>query len=160
MNEQISQGLTEVGTRLEELLPVNFEGGALLPEQYYDLNRKSPHSDGAYRLAFAVLADAVATYLKYKDSKNRKARILFDEVRYWMKSPSRQGIYAYLNLCDTLGIDGRELLHALERRIRPAHEMLHDIQLSQWLGKPQSGLCPSRRPLRTGAARRTLRQSA
>lgn len=163
MNQQSSEVLAADGTQLQELFPLSFEGGALLPEQYYDLSRNSLHNNGEYRLAFAVLADAVATYLKYKNARSRKGRILFDEVRYWMRSPSRRGIYAYLNLCDTLGINGDQLLYALESRVRPASDMLRDIQLSQWLGKPQSGLCPSRRPLRTGSARagaKALRQSA
>jgi len=153
MNEEFSR---EVGTRLEELLPANFEGGILLPEQYYDLNGRSANNDGEYRLAFAVLADAVSCYLKYRGRSGRKTRMLFEEVRYWMNSPSRQGIYSYLNLCDILGIDGKQLLRALEQRAGRSDEMLREIRLSQWLGKPQSGLCPSRRPLRHGSDKRKV----
>lgn len=151
MNEEFTR---ELGTRLEELLPASFEGGILLPEQYYDLNGRSAHSDGEYRLAFAVLADAVSCYLKYRGRNGRKTRMLFEEVRYWMNSPSRQGIYSYLNLCEILNIDGKELLRALERNSTRSDQTLREIRLSQWLGKPQSGLCPSRRPLRVAEKRK------
>lgn len=152
MNEELAT--REAVTRLEELLPVNFEGGVVLPEQYYDLyGRGSAQSEGEYRLAFAVLADAIACYLKNRAARSRKARLRFDEVAYWMRSPSRQGIYSYLNLCDLLGIEGRQLLRALEQR-GPLQGDAREIRLSQWLGKPQSGLCPSRRPLRQGVRRR------
>lgn len=153
MNEELAT--REAVTRLEELLPVNFEGGIVLPEQYYDLyGRRSTQSDGEHRLAFAVLADAIACYLKYREARSRKARLRFDEVAYWMRSPSRQGIYSYLNLCDLLGIEGRQLLRALEQRGPAQGDPRREIRLSQWLGKPQSGLCPSRRPLHQGVRRR------
>jgi|GEM_PF-3239574 hypothetical protein len=152
----------EAAARLEELLPVSFEGGIVLPEQYYDLyGRGAGCNDGEHRLAFAVLADAVACYLKYRGARSRKARLRFDEVAYWMRSPSRQGIYSYLNLCDLLGIEGPQLLRALEQRGPQQGDPRREIRLSQWLGKPQSGLCPGRRPLRQGVRRpRRAAQSA
>ncbi|HLH77540.1 MAG TPA: hypothetical protein VKV28_12095 [Candidatus Binataceae bacterium] len=153
MNEELVT--REAVARLDELLPVNFEGGIVLPEQYYDLyGRGTCSNDGEHRLAFAVLADAVACYLKYREARSRKARLRFDEVAYWMRSPSRQGIYSYLNLCDLLGIEGRQLLRALEKHAPVQGDTRREIRLSQWLGKPQSGLCPGRRPLRQGGRRR------
>src|SRR5215467_6941749 len=95
----------EVGARLETSLPSNFRGDTVLPGQYYDIVGRWQWHDGEYRLAFAVLADAVATFYRYKGAKSRKGRLLFEEVRLWIHSRSGNGVFAYRNLCELLGIN-------------------------------------------------------
>ncbi len=125
----------EVEARLEA---ANYWGDVLLSSQYYDVVGRRRWQEGEYRLAFAVLADAVASYYKYRNAKGRKSRMLFEEVRFWMKSRSRDGIFAYQNLCEALGIDPSALSRALEGLRDPSEPALREIRV--WRGKPERGL--------------------
>lgn len=143
----------EVGARLEASLPANYRGDTVLPGQYYDIVGRRRWQDGEYRLAFAVLADAVASYYKYRDAKSRKGRLLFEEVRLWIHSHSRNGVFAYRNLCETLGIDPDALSRALEERRPPAEPALREIRV--WRGKPRRGMTSAGRSQNTRASRRS-----
>jgi hypothetical protein len=143
----------EVGSRLESSLPANYPGDTVLPVQYYDIMGRSRWQDGEYRLAFAVLADAVAGYYKYRGARGRKGRMLFEEIRLWMKSRNRNGIFAYRVLCEVLGIDPDALLNALEQQRDPSEPALREIRV--WRGKPQRGLSAA-----VGGRRRETRDGA
>jgi len=135
--QQAGPGL-EVGARLEASLPDSFPGDTLLPGQYYDLVGRRRWQDGEYRLAFAVLADAVACYYKNKGAKSRKGRLLFEEARLWMHSRSRSGVFAFRNLCEALGIDPDALTNALEKGRDPGEPALREIR--DWRGKPRRSM--------------------
>ena len=107
----------------------------MLPGQYYDILGRRRWQDGEYRLAFAVLADAVACYYKYRSARNRKGRLLFEEVRLWMNSRSRNGVFAFRNLCEILGIDPDALVCALDKQRDPGEPALREIRV--WRGKPR-----------------------
>jgi hypothetical protein len=138
----------EAGARLEGSLPGTYKGGdAVLPGQYYDILGRRRWQDGEYRLAFAVLADAVACYYKYRHARSRKGRLLFEEVRLWMHSHSRNGVFAFRNLCEILGIDPDALAVALDRQRDPGEPALREIRV--WRGKPRRGMTASaNRPTR------------
>jgi hypothetical protein len=131
----------EVGARLEATLPATFRGDAVLPGQYYDIVGRKQWQDGEYRLAFAVLADAVACYYKYRRAKSRKGRLLFEEVRLWMYSRNRTGIFAFRTLADILGIDPDALIRALEQGRELGAPAMRDIRV--WRGKPRRGMTPA-----------------
>jgi len=131
----------EVGARLEASLPANFRGDTVLPVQYYDIVGRRRWQDGEYRLAFAVLADAVACYYKYKGARSRRGRLLFEEVRLWMHSHSRNGIFAFRNLCEMLGVDPDALSDALESGRNLGEPALREIRV--WRGKPRRGMTPN-----------------
>jgi hypothetical protein len=131
----------EVGARLEATLPATFRGDTVLPGQYYDIIGRKQWQDGEYRLAFAVLADAVACYYKYRKAKSRKGRLLFEEVRLWMHSRNRSGIFAFRNLADILGIDPDALIGALEKQRELGEPAMRDIRV--WRGKPRRGMIPA-----------------
>ncbi|HKD65404.1 MAG TPA: hypothetical protein VKB84_01095 [Candidatus Binataceae bacterium] len=131
----------EVGARLEASLPATFRGDIVLPGQYYDIVGRKRWQDGEYRLAFAVLADAIASYYKYKGAKSRKGRLLFEEVRLWMHSHSRNGVFAFRNLCEMLGIDPDALMDALEKGRDLGEPALREIRV--WRGKPRRGMSAS-----------------
>jgi hypothetical protein len=128
----------EVGARLEASLPSNFRGDAVLPGQYYDIVGRRQWQDGEYRLAFAVLADAIACHFKYRNAKGRKGRLLFEEVRLWMHSYSRNGVFAFRNLCETLGIDPDAMIKALEKGRDLGEPALREIRV--WRGKPRRAM--------------------
>jgi len=133
-----TERVLEVGAHLETSLPSNFRGDTVLPGQYYDSVGRWQWHDGEYRLAFAVLADAVATYYRYKGARSRKGRRLFEEVRLWMHSCSRTGVFAYRNLCELLEIDPDALSAALERGRELGEPALREIRV--WRGKPRRGM--------------------
>ncbi len=68
-----------------------------------------------------MLADAIACYYKHKVCQEPQGtRLLFEEVRLgWMHSRSRNGVFAFRNLCESLGIDPDALVNALEKRTGP-----------------------------------------
>ena len=113
----------------------------MLPVQYYDIVGRRRWQDGEYRLAFAVLADAVACYYKYKGARSRRGRLLFEEVRLWMHSHSRNGIFAFRNLCEMLGVDPDALSDALESGRNLGEPALREIRV--WRGKPRRGMTPN-----------------
>jgi hypothetical protein len=127
-----------VGARLEASLPDNFGGDVVLPGQYYDIVGRRRWQDGEYRLAFAVLADAVASYYKYRNARSRKGRLLFEEVRLWVNSRSRRGVFAFRTLCEILEIDPDALARALDNLRVPAEPALREIRV--WRGKPRRGM--------------------
>jgi hypothetical protein len=137
MSHRVETG-PEVGARLEASLPGHFHGDAVLPTQYYDIVGRRQWQDGEYRLAFAVLADAIATYFKYRHAKGRKSRLLFEEVRLWMHSYSRNGVFAFRNLCETLGVDPDAMIRALEKGRDLGEPALREIRV--WRGKPRRAM--------------------
>ncbi len=130
----------EVGARLEASLPANFGGDTVLPEQYYDIVGRRRWQDGEYRLAFAVLADAIACYYKYRGARSRRGRLLFEEVRLWMHSCNRSGIFAFRNLCEMLSVDPDALSNALESGRALGEPAMREIRV--WRGKPRRTMMP------------------
>ena len=105
----------ELVERMEELID-GYQPDILLPEQYNELRRRRHELTGELKLMFAVLEDAIHCYLHYMNAKTRQRRILFYEVREWMNSKQRQGLFAYDTLCEALGIDGARLRKMLEQQ--------------------------------------------
>lgn len=107
----------ELVERMEELID-GYSPDILLPEQYNELRRRRHELTGELKLMFAVLEDAIHCYLHYMNAKTRQRRILFYEVRDWMNSNQRQGLFAYDTLCEALGIDGGRLRKMLDLQRR------------------------------------------
>lgn len=57
------------------------------------------------RLLFAVLEEAIGTFQRYIDSKDRRGRRLFGEVEEWFGSDDTTRTFAFVSLCDELGLD-------------------------------------------------------
>jgi hypothetical protein len=99
-----------------EYTPEDLSGSAL-PSQYNDLiRRRSSVSDGEYRLLWAVLEDAIRTYLANRACSNPIQRKKFEEVRRWFEpaSDSARGLFGYQTICDLLEIDPGRLLKGLK----------------------------------------------
>ena len=91
-------------TALTDDLSLKDFSGAILPVQYFDLIKRRKFLDGERRLLFAVLEEAVHTYLTNMKGGSRDRRIRFAEVRRWFYSPSDRGLFAFESICDLLGI--------------------------------------------------------
>jgi hypothetical protein len=97
-------------------LPNQDLADAILPCQYNDLaRRRSSVPEGEYRLLWAVLEDAIRTYVANRSCSNTAQRTKFEEVRDWFE-PAQAGpraLFDFQNVCDLLGIDSGRLLKVL-----------------------------------------------
>jgi|SRR5215472_8729533 len=91
--------------------------GSILPSQYNDLvRRRSPGFEGERRLLWAVLEDAIDTYLANMRCATAKQRDEFEEVCGWFRPPEDQRgrLFSFETICDLLEIDARLLLKDIE----------------------------------------------
>jgi hypothetical protein len=99
-----------------EFAPEDFND-SILPSQYNDLvRRRAPLNDGEYRLLWAVLEDAIRSYLANRKWSNPIQRMKFEEVRSWFEpsqAEPRSGL-SFQTICDLLGIDRGQLLKGLK----------------------------------------------
>jgi hypothetical protein len=63
----------------------------------------------------AVLRDAIFTFLRTADAPTVRRRRLFRETAAWFESADLGGPFAFLTICDTLGIDPAYLRRGLDR---------------------------------------------
>jgi pyrroloquinoline quinone (PQQ) biosynthesis protein C len=102
----------------------NFET-SLLPAQYNALvrGRRWAGSEAELGLMLAVLKDAVRIYLSDRNATTRERRVRFEETRRWFAKRSGRrpdGLFAYENLCEALGIDPDHLRARLGLEVPPA----------------------------------------
>jgi hypothetical protein len=91
-------------------LPNIFAGVGILPIQYGESRRRKLPSEGERKLLFAVLEDAIRTYLRHRDS-GAEARNNEDyvEAAEWLSSDDESGPFAFVSVCEALGIDADSL---------------------------------------------------
>ncbi len=91
-------------------LPTIFQGIGILPAQYGEMRRKKLPSEGERKLLFAVLEDAIRCYLKHRDA-GRASRNdpEFLEAAGWLSSDDDEGPFAFVNVCEALGINADRL---------------------------------------------------
>jgi hypothetical protein len=87
----------------------NSEPDAIMPVQFYDLIRRGPRRDGETRLVFAVLEDAVRTYLQGGNSQWHGGQEAFDEVSQWFAARDDRGLFSFKQVCEVLSIDANSL---------------------------------------------------
>jgi hypothetical protein len=108
--------IVETRETLDETLPGVFASLIILPTQYYWALRHRTSLDGERKLMYAVLEDGLKCYLKNMDSKSRRGRILFFEVRNWMKAKD-YGPFSFEMLCQEFGMKSSQVRNALEGRL-------------------------------------------
>jgi hypothetical protein len=111
---------------LDETLPGVFAPAIILPTQYYWTLRHRTCLEGERKLMFAVLEDGVQCYLKNRDAKSRRRRVLFFEVRDWMKAGGNNGPFSFELLCQEFGMESSRVRSALEGRLalaRPTQQL-------------------------------------
>lgn len=94
----------------------------LLPVQYNDLIRKRHVLEGEVKLMMAVLKDAIRAYIRDMDGRTPQARRNFQETYRWVHAADQDGVFAYDNVCDTLGLEPGLLRRWLKS--------LHDVELA------------------------------
>ena len=61
--------------------------------------------DGERALMFAVLVDALDTYVKTRNAKGHRRRAEFNEVDSWIRSRTTCSPFAFESICDSLGFN-------------------------------------------------------
>ena len=70
----------------------------------------------------AVLKDAIRAYIRDMDGRTAQARRNFQETYRWVHAVDQDGVFAYDNVCDTLGLEPGMLRRWLKS--------LHDVELA------------------------------
>src|SRR5919197_638648 len=70
---------------------------------------------GERRLMCAVLKDALDLLFKYDASEDRRGGHLFAEAQRWVQSDDAGWPFAFLNVCDALGLDPSSVREGLAR---------------------------------------------
>jgi len=100
----------------EERMPAVFAPEVLLPVQYYEVLRRKHVLEREKLLMFAVLEDAVETFMKYADSTTLRGQRLFREADEWInyqKDPSWP--FSFDNICQFLDIEPNYMRGGLRR---------------------------------------------
>jgi hypothetical protein len=103
-----------------------FEMGLVVPVQFYDLIRRSAFLDGETRLVFAVLEDAVRTYLRQRDSRRRSGRAEFEEAARWFEARNGNVPFSFEYVCEVLELEPewfRRQLRVLQPHVLPMKQM-------------------------------------
>lgn len=112
--------------RTETVTGAVFEMGPVIPVQFYDLIRRSAFLDGETRLVFAVLEDAVRTYLRLRDSSRRRDRIEFAEVERWFEARTGNVPFSFYYICEVLELEAesfRRQLRVLPQNALPTKQI-------------------------------------
>jgi hypothetical protein len=105
-------------------LPSIFQGSDILPVQYTDLFRRGSSSDAERRLLFALLEDGIRCYLRYRDAeRNSPQRLEFLEASNWINSEDDDGPFAFVNVCESLGIDPSRLRAGVHKHMGMLEEI-------------------------------------
>jgi hypothetical protein len=99
----------------EDRMPAVFQPEVLLPIQYYEAMRRKHLLEGEKLLMFAVLEDAVDTFMKYVDSTKRRGQRLFREAEEWINQRDPNWPFSFDNICQFLDIDPDYMRAGLRR---------------------------------------------
>jgi len=95
------------------------EPSARIADDYDDGPRSLAERSGEHRLVLAILADAIAVYVKSPSGgavRKHEAR----GARAWLESRDRSSPFAFEWICDVLGLDSSRLRRGLRAlRVRP-----------------------------------------
>ncbi len=94
---------------------VELEPEAVLPSQYFAQAAIDASLQPEKRLMLAVLEDAVGTFQKYLNARERTAQRLFIEVEEWFASDEQDWPYSFVNITQALGLDVAYLRRGLAR---------------------------------------------
>jgi hypothetical protein len=123
--EARSPNLTHFDSTRPQYVPGS-EPDFVVPVQFYDLIRRSAFLDGETRLVFAVLEDAVRTYLRVRDSHRRRDRVEFAEVARWFEARTGAVPFSFEYVCEVLGLEPglfRKQLRVVQPHVLPTKQL-------------------------------------
>jgi len=84
---------------------------AVPPPEVTERIQKQPEC----RLLWAVLEDAVSTYMKNATATSRRGKRLFGEAEEWIMQDDPTWLCSFISICHTLGLDPSYLRSGLRR---------------------------------------------
>jgi len=87
----------------------------VLPSQFFDRLQVDSSLQPEKRLMLAVLEDAVGTFQKYVNVRSRHGRRLFSEAEEWFASHDGDWPFAFVSVCQALGLEADYLRAGLWR---------------------------------------------
>ena len=91
--------------------------------RYEAVYRRAEPACGERRLLLAVLEDGIRTFLKHARATHGRALNLRREAFTWLTTDDRRDVFAFENICESLGIDADRLRQRVlaEASIGPLH---------------------------------------
>ncbi|MGE0827350.1 MAG: hypothetical protein AB7G75_22535 [Candidatus Binatia bacterium] len=106
------------------------------PEQFFTTaDRTAIAWTGERRLLLAVLEDAIASYLRYRESRTTRGKRLFRETAEWFASPNHLSVCSFESICAYLNLDPEYIRKGLKRL--PKQEQTQVVHPSQPFLKPR-----------------------
>ena len=94
---------------------LGLEPETILPSQFFDRFQVDASFQPEKRLMLAVLEDAVGTFQKYAVAAGRRGRRLFTEAEDWFESDDGGWPFAFVNVCQALGLEPQYVRAGLRR---------------------------------------------
>jgi hypothetical protein len=107
---EASVSLVATTTRADDLRTTGAfyfsDANVILPEQFFCPGGESFAAwTGARRLLFAVLEEALKTFLRYRNNCSRRGQRLFRETVAWFSSTNQHWLYSFESICQHLSLD-------------------------------------------------------
>ena len=94
---------------------VDLEPETILPAQYFSSVQLDASLQPEKRLMLAVLEDAVGTFQKLVQARDRRGQALFNETEEWFASNETEWPFSFLNICHGLDLEADFLRAGLWR---------------------------------------------
>lgn len=99
-----------------DIQPAVFGDEIIVPCQFFSHVNDSPlFWTGERRLLFAVLQDAVNSFLRYRNDQTARGKRLFREEQEWLWSTDRDSLCTFENICAHLDLEPDVLRRGLAR---------------------------------------------
>lgn len=105
-------GFDKNSSRYERLSSL-FQPDTLIPEQYLETFRRRTYYEPEKRLMLAVLEDGIACFQKYVNTWKGRGKNIFRETEEWIATVGGEGVFAFDNVCETLGFHAEYLRRGL-----------------------------------------------
>lgn len=105
---------------------------AVSPAQFYEMWNGTPEKSAAFKLALAVLEQALEDLDKHRYADGNERRRIFRQAENWVQSNDRRWPYSFVNVCEMLEVPSDRLRthlldvrgDVLEMAAAPANELL------------------------------------
>jgi hypothetical protein len=84
---------------------VDLEPETILPSQFFSGLHLDASLQAEKRLMLAVLEDAVGTFQKYVNARDRRGQTQFAGAEEWFAADETDWPFSFVNVCNALGLD-------------------------------------------------------
>jgi hypothetical protein len=113
---------------------------AVSPAQFYEMWSGTADHSAEFKLALAVLEQALNDFEKHRHAHDNARRRLYCQAQTWVQSNDRRWPYSFVNICDILNIRCDRLrTHILEARVVDL-----DVAAKLDVTRAQPGVRPTR----------------